>query len=146
MRNVDLNCDMGELPEAIADGSQEALMASITSVNIACGGHAGDEQTMRTTVEQAMRWKLAIGAHPGYADKKNFGRLQRKVPATGAGDCAAREGARLRRPRSGAESGDHLYPRGYTGVGEDRGRRGSEAAGSRRCAEGASCKVKCKRL
>ncbi len=77
---IDLNCDMGELPEAIADGTQEALMRSITSVNIACGGHAGDEQTMRTTIEQALRWKLAIGAHPGYPDRANFGRLELKMP------------------------------------------------------------------
>src|SRR6267143_4109856 len=73
---MDLNCDMGELPEAIADGTQESLMASLTSVNIACGGHAGDEHTMKTTVEQALRWKLAIGAHPGYPDRANFGRLE----------------------------------------------------------------------
>src|SRR5882672_153727 len=78
---MDLNCDMGELPEAIADGTQESLMRSITSVNIACGGHAGDEQTMETTVEQALRWKLAIGAHPGYPDRANFGRLELKLPA-----------------------------------------------------------------
>jgi UPF0271 protein len=78
---IDLNCDMGELPEAIADGTQEALMRSITSVNIACGGHAGDEQTMRTTIEQALRWKVAIGAHPGYPDRANFGRLELKMPA-----------------------------------------------------------------
>src|SRR5713101_4784421 len=73
---IDLNCDMGELPDAIADGTQELLMRSITSVNIACGGHAGDEQTMKTTIEQALRWKLAIGAHPGYPDRANFGRLE----------------------------------------------------------------------
>jgi len=77
---IDLNCDMGELPEAIADGTQEALMRSITSVNIACGGHAGDEQSMRTTIEQALQWKLAIGAHPGYPDRANFGRLELKLP------------------------------------------------------------------
>ena len=77
---IDLNCDMGEVPEAIADGTQEALMRSITSVNIACGGHAGDEQTMRTTIEQALLWKVAIGAHPGYADRANFGRLELKLP------------------------------------------------------------------
>ena len=77
---IDLNCDMGELPEAIADGTQGALMCSITSVNIACGGHAGDERTMKTTIEQAMRWKLAIGAHPGYPDRANFGRLELKLP------------------------------------------------------------------
>jgi UPF0271 protein len=78
---IDLNCDMGELPEAIADGTQEALMRSITSVNIACGGHAGDEQSMKITVEQALRWKLAIGAHPGYPDRVNFGRLELKLTA-----------------------------------------------------------------
>jgi len=77
---IDLNCDMGELPEAIADGTQESLMRSITSVNIACGGHAGDEHTMKTTIEQALRWKLAIGAHPGYPDRENFGRLELKLP------------------------------------------------------------------
>ncbi len=75
MNRIDLNCDMGELPEALADGTQEALMPSLTSVNIACGGHAGDAQTMQTTIEQALRWKLAIGAHPGYPDRTNFGRL-----------------------------------------------------------------------
>ena len=78
---IDLNCDMGELPEAIADGTQESLMPSITSVNIACGGHAGDEQTMRMTIEQALRWKLAIGAHPGYPDRENFGRLELNMAA-----------------------------------------------------------------
>jgi UPF0271 protein len=69
------------LPEAIADGTQESLMASLTSVNIACGGHAGDERTMKTTVEQALRWKLAIGAHPGYADRANFGRVELQLSA-----------------------------------------------------------------
>src|SRR2546429_7158004 len=79
-RNIDLNCDMGELAEAIADGTQESLMPSLTSVNVACGGHAGDVQTMKTTVEQAMRWKLAVGAHPGYPDRENFGRRELKLP------------------------------------------------------------------
>ena len=78
---IDLNCDMGEFPEAVADGTQEALMPSITSVNIACGGHAGDEHTMRATVEQAIRWNLAMGAHPGYADRANFGRLELQLSA-----------------------------------------------------------------
>lgn len=76
MKRIDLNCDMGELPKAIADGTQEALMPSFTSINVACGGHAGDEQSMQTTIEQALRWRLAIGAHPGYPDRENFGRLE----------------------------------------------------------------------
>jgi UPF0271 protein len=87
MKRIDLNCDMGELPEAIADGTQEALMGSISSANVACGGHAGDERTMRTTIEQALRWKVAIGAHPGYPDRANFGRLELKMPALKVADA-----------------------------------------------------------
>jgi len=79
MKQIDLNCDMGELPEAIADGTQEALLRSVTSANVACGGHAGDEQTMRTTIEQALRAGVAVGAHPGYLDRENFGRLELKM-------------------------------------------------------------------
>src|SRR5262249_43482947 len=76
MRMIDLNCDMGELPEAIADGTQEALLPSFTSANVACGGHAGDEVTMKATIEQALRFNVAIGAHPGYPDRANFGRIE----------------------------------------------------------------------
>lgn len=78
--HIDLNCDMGEMPRHIADGTQESLMRSITSVNIACGGHAGDASTMKTTIEQALRWDLTIGAHPGYPDRANFGRLELDMP------------------------------------------------------------------
>ena len=79
MRRIDLNCDMGEIPEAIADGSQESLMQWITSANIACGGHAGDSQTMEATIRQAQNHNVTIGAHPGYPDPGNFGRLELKL-------------------------------------------------------------------
>lgn len=79
MKCIDLNCDMGELPAAIADGTQEALLPSFTSANVACGGHAGDAGTMKTTIEQALRYKVALGAHPGYPDRNNFGRLELDV-------------------------------------------------------------------
>ena len=82
MPSIDINCDMGEIPEAIVDGTQESLMPSLTSVNIACGGHAGDPSTMKTTIEQASRWKLNIGAHPGYPDRANFGRLDMRLSAS----------------------------------------------------------------
>jgi UPF0271 protein len=78
--HIDLNCDMGEIPEQIKNGTQESLMRSITSVNIACGGHAGDAQMMKTTIEQALRWNLTIGAHPGYPDRENFGRIELDLP------------------------------------------------------------------
>ena len=102
MPSIDLNCDVGELPEAIADGTQEALMPSLSSVNIACGGHAGDESSMRTTIEQAKRWNLAIGAHPGYPDPANFGRLEWNLPPDILADSIFEQVLRL------AEVADHL--------------------------------------
>jgi 5-oxoprolinase (ATP-hydrolysing) subunit A len=86
MKRIDLNCDMGELPEAIEDGTQVALMRSVTSANIACGGHAGDAQMMETTIKQALRAGVAIGAHPGYPDRANFGRLELKMSAEAVAD------------------------------------------------------------
>jgi UPF0271 protein len=76
MKHIDLNCDMGEIPEALADGTQQALMPYISSANIACGGHAGDAAMMRETIQQALRHNVAIGAHPGYEDRPNFGRIE----------------------------------------------------------------------
>lgn len=69
--HVDLNCDLGE-----GAGHDAELMRLITSANIACGAHAGDEATMRATVELALRHGVAIGAHPGFADRENFGRRE----------------------------------------------------------------------
>jgi 5-oxoprolinase (ATP-hydrolysing) subunit A len=79
MIRMDLNCDVGELPEALADGTQEAILRQVTSANIACGGHAGDPQMMRATIEQALRCGTAIGAHPGYEDRANFGRIELRL-------------------------------------------------------------------
>lgn len=69
MKSVDLNCDLGE-----GCGNDAALMPLISSANVACGYHAGDEDTMRRTVELALEHGVAIGAHPGYDDRENFGR------------------------------------------------------------------------
>jgi 5-oxoprolinase (ATP-hydrolysing) subunit A len=70
---IDLNCDMGELPDA---AHEAALMEHITSANIACGGHAGDEDTMERTARLAIERGVRIGAHPGYPDRANFGRIE----------------------------------------------------------------------
>lgn len=75
MKSVDLNCDMGEGMDNDAE-----LMNYVSSVNIACGYHAGNGATMRRTVEYAIEKGLAIGAHPGYADKENFGRTAMSLP------------------------------------------------------------------
>src|SRR5436309_5974512 len=70
---IDLNCDMGELEDS---AHEAALMQFITSANIACGGHAGDESTMERTARLALERGVRIGAHPGYPDRANFGRLE----------------------------------------------------------------------
>lgn len=79
---VDLNADLGESPEALANGSDLELMRYITSANVACGGHAGDESTMRQTVAAAKELGVAVGAHPSYPDRENFGRLESPWPPT----------------------------------------------------------------
>jgi UPF0271 protein len=71
MLRLDLNCDLGE-----GAGQDAALMPLVTSANIACGAHAGDATTMRATVELALQQRVAIGAHPGFADRANFGRRE----------------------------------------------------------------------
>ncbi|MBI5768566.1 MAG: LamB/YcsF family protein [Verrucomicrobia bacterium] len=70
-QRIDLNCDLGE-----GAGHDAALMPLITSANIACGAHAGDETTMRATIALAKQHGVAIGAHPGFADRENFGRRE----------------------------------------------------------------------
>ena len=76
--NIDLNCDMGELEDA---AHEAALMEHITSANIACGGHAGDEATMERTARLALERRVRIGAHPGYPDRANFGRVEMALTA-----------------------------------------------------------------
>ena len=69
MKTCDLNCDMGE-----GIGNDAAIIPFITSANIACGYHAGDEKTMLETVLLAKKFGVAIGAHPSFFDRENFGR------------------------------------------------------------------------
>lgn len=71
---IDLNCDLGEGMD-----NDEAIMLYITSANIACGFHAGDEQTMRETLRLARRFSVNAGAHPGWNDRENFGRKEETV-------------------------------------------------------------------
>ncbi len=73
---IDINADLGEFEEMLANGPDFELMRYITSANVACGGHAGNEETMRRTLIAARELRVAVGAHPGYADRKNFGRVE----------------------------------------------------------------------
>jgi UPF0271 protein len=68
---IDLNADLGE-----GCDNDEALLALISSANVACGWHAGDAATMLQTVKWAIEKGVAIGAHPSYPDRENFGRTE----------------------------------------------------------------------
>ncbi len=78
MTSVDLNADLGE-----GDPYDDELLQVVSSCNIACGGHAGNAATMAATASTAIANGVAVGAHPGYPDKKGFGRVSRFV----AGDA-----------------------------------------------------------
>jgi UPF0271 protein len=84
---IDLNADVGE------GYDDRSLMPLVTSVNVACGGHAGDERTMSETVEAALRLRIAIGAHPSYPDREHFGRRELAIPLADV-DAAIRDQVR----------------------------------------------------
>ena len=71
---IDLNCDLGEATGAGAIEHDRRMMEYVTSVNVACGAHAGDPDTMRATVRSARDAGVRIGVHPGFADREGFGR------------------------------------------------------------------------
>lgn len=73
---IDLNADLGE-----GAANDAALMSLISSANIACGFHAGDAETMLSAVRGALKNAVAIGAHPGFPDRENFGRTAMQLPA-----------------------------------------------------------------
>ncbi len=71
MLRIDFNCDLGE-----GYGNDAAIMPWITSANIACGAHAGDDATIRETLRLCRAHGVVAGAHPGYADREHFGRRE----------------------------------------------------------------------
>lgn len=73
-RSIDLNADLGEYDEPEALARDRAIMRQISSANIACGGHAGNDRTMVEMLEASATAGVAAGAHPSYPDRENFGR------------------------------------------------------------------------
>ncbi len=92
MTIIDINCDLAER-EDLAESIQAPLMEHITSANVACGAHAGSAALMRLTLRQARLHGVAVGAHPGYPDRENFGRLDLEMPP---GDLEASVEAQVR--------------------------------------------------
>lgn len=74
MQSIHINCDLGE-----GGKHDKEIMPLISACNIACGGHAGNLETMQHTVDLAMEHGVEIGAHPSYPDKENFGRISIKI-------------------------------------------------------------------
>ena len=78
---IDLNCDMGESFGNYRLGEDEALMQYVSSINVACGFHAGDADVMKKAVDLAAKHNIAVGAHPAYPDLQGFGRREMKLSA-----------------------------------------------------------------
>lgn len=74
MRAIDLNADMGEYANDAEQANEAEIMPLVSSCSIACGGHAGDDETMRITARLAKTHSVSIGAHPSYPDREGFGR------------------------------------------------------------------------
>jgi len=128
---IDLNCDLGE-----GAGHDAELMPLVTSANIACGAHAGDEATMRATVELALRHGVAIGAHPGFADREHFGRRELPVTLAEVGqliEAQTRALQAIARAQGGRVT--HVKPHGalYNLAARDAGVARAVAEGVRAC-------------
>ena len=81
MLSIDLNCDMGESTDLWKYNIEKdfELLKSVSSINIACGYHAGDATTMKILIEEAIKQNVAVGAHPSFPDKQNFGRTNMQL-------------------------------------------------------------------
>jgi UPF0271 protein len=92
-RTVDLNADVGEATDEEGIAREHALLGLVTSANIACGGHAGDEASMTATVTAALQNSVRVGAHPSYPDREGFGRRPMRISRS---DLRASVGDQLR--------------------------------------------------
>lgn len=119
---LDLNCDAGESFGPWPMGDDAALIPLMTSVNIACGAHAGDPVVMRRTVELAVQHGVGIGAHPGYPDLQGFGRRALAVtPSEVEAWVLAQIGALFGIVRAAGAALQHVKPHGalYNAAADD---------------------------
>ncbi len=107
MRSIDLNADVGE------GYDDRALFPFLTSVNVACGGHAGDGARWPKVVRDAAAFGLALGAHPSYPDREHFGRREMAMRPLELGRVGAQPGGRVARDRGccGRATGARQAPR-----------------------------------
>ena len=110
---VDLNCDMGESFGNWTIGDDAAILPFVSSVNIACGFHAGDPSVMRVTVHAAAAHHVAVGAHPGLPDLAGFGRREMAVSPQAVYDMTSYQIGALRGiARAAGVTVKHIKPHG----------------------------------
>ena len=122
-RTVDLNADVGEADDDIGRAVEHGLLAFVTSAHIACGGHAGDDASMRATVQAALHAGVRVGAHPSYPDRAGFGRRPMAMaPSDLAASLAEQIGALIGVAASLDTTVRSVKPHGalYGEAGEDR--------------------------
>lgn len=120
---IDLNCDLGEASGPGAIEHDRRMMDHVTSVNVACGAHAGDPDTMRATVRSARGAGVSVGAHPGFADREGFGRRDIALTAEAIENLVlAQLGALAAIARAEGTTLRHVKPHGalYNMAGRDR--------------------------
>ncbi|HUO84449.1 MAG TPA: 5-oxoprolinase subunit PxpA [Thermoanaerobaculia bacterium] len=88
---MELSCDIGEAATPDEQQVEDSLWPLIDAANVACGGHAGDERSMRHAVVQAKRFGVILGAHPSYPDRPNFGRVSMKISEEALRDALLRQ-------------------------------------------------------
>jgi UPF0271 protein len=137
VRTIDLNADVGEIPELAS--VEEEILAVVTSVNVACGGHAGDAASMARVVRAALARGVAVGAHPSYPDREGFGRRVLPMPLDALSAAVAEQVAALRDAAAacGARLA-HVKPHGalYNAAAKDPALARAIAEGVARAAPG----------
>jgi len=129
---VDLNCDLGESFGAFRIGNDVEIMSHISSANVACGFHAGDPVTIARTIGLAKRYKVAVGAHPGFPDLLGFGRREMKLAPEEAEDYVLYQISALYGLAKAAGVGlQHVKPHGalYNMAAKDRSLSGAIVRG-----------------
>jgi UPF0271 protein len=84
-RTIDLNADVGEATDGAGVEVERTLLGLVTSVHVACGGHAGDDDSMQRTVDAALERGVRVGAHPSYPDRAGFGRQPMEIDRSALG-------------------------------------------------------------
>ncbi len=113
---IDLNSDLGEAFGPWPMGDDTAMLKIVTSANVACGGHAGDPETMFKTLSRAKENGVSVGAHPGFSDLAGFGRRVIPMSPSEIGRmCASQIGALMAIGKMVGISVDYVKPHGALG-------------------------------